>query len=95
MEIMGSAFASFSIAEMTKVSGNLKTLVLGCSTSMSAVVGVINQCDRLESLECTDVIADATALWNPERPKSLRRLLLASKGSTLLQLCLVSFDTPI
>lgn len=95
MEIMEGAFARFSIVEMAKVSGNLKTLVLGCSTSMSAVVEVINRCDRLESLECTDVIANVTALWDPERPKSLRRLLLAAKGSTLLQLRLVSFETPI
>lgn len=92
VQIMGGSFGSLSIVEMAKATENLKTLVLSCSTSMSAIADVINQCDKLESLECTAVTANTPALWNACKPMSLRRLLLASANNSLIEnVRLVSF----
>lgn len=92
VQIMGGSFGSLSIVEMAKATENLKTLVLGCLTTMSAVVDVINQCDRLESLECAAVTANTPALWDACKPMGLRRLLLASANNSLIEnVHLVSF----
>lgn len=92
VQVMGGSFWSLSIVEMAKATDNLKTLVLSCSTSMSAIADIINQCNKLESLECTAVTANRPALWNACKPMSLRRLLLASANSSLIEnVGLVSF----
>lgn len=89
---MGGAFGSVSIVEMAKAIENLKTLVLSCSTSMSAIADIINHCGKLETLECTAVAANVPALWNERKPMGLRRLLLASaNNSSIENVRLVSF----
>lgn len=89
---MGGAFGGVSIVEMAKAIENLKTLVLSCLTSMSAIADIINRCGKLESLECTAVAANVPALWNARKPMGLRRLLLASaNNSSIENVRLVSF----
>lgn len=80
--------------EMAKAAENLRTLILNCSTSMSVVSNVINQCEKLESLECTDVVAYTPAVWDPRKPMRLRRLLLTSaNGSAFQHVGLVRFGS--
>lgn len=81
--------------EMAKVAGNLKTLALGCRTSMSAIAEVISQCDNLESFECLAVTANVPALWNESKPMRLRRLVLAAtEYSSFQSVRLVRFGLP-
>lgn len=95
VKVMGDTLAEVAVVEMARVAENLKNLVLGCSTSVSAIAEVISQCDKLESLECTNIIANVPVSWNLEKPMGLRRLVLASNNNpAFLHLCLVSLMFP-
>lgn len=82
IQINTDCFVSNSLSAASLIGENLTKIVLECTTTSSCVVDILNNCRKLEILECTNVEDGSSEFWYTT-PSPLRRLKLGSQVSRI------------